>query len=601
MPLSHWGVRNINNYLREHGIERETRRPYSPQSNGVAERVNRSIVEGIISLLNQAGAPKDLWAEGLQAFVFVKNRSPHATLLGKVPLATWQGAVFPPTNAEGSLRLLTRFSGLSLPAASPEAFDAVAKDYRATLAALRVAKVDLDTIYSSHLLAALPSSLAARQTTIAVANQSTLPKPDAILNIVRNEVLRTAPVGGSIALAPGAANLPPSTPCPACKANHWLRVCLKRDEYRAARRGSRKAASAQVTTAAAPRPSPLAPSPPSLTTNQNGFKVTGFGTLFLRLASGCVVKLNSALLVPGISTTLISLAQLYDLHVGSSTFVKHATLARNNVVLAKGSRVERGLYRLNGELVNLSPSVAGVLALLAASTSQAKLTTWHQSLAHLAPRSLKSLAKSGDMTGLDIVAEQADGIARETPPPYSPQSNGVAECVNRSIVEGIISLLNQAGAPKDLWAEALQAFVSVKNRSPHAALLGKVLLATWQSRPVCVDMLRVWGCRAWHTATHGRSKLDDTAVPLVFIRYDGTAAYRFLHPASRKIVRSRDARFVEHEFPLRESPAPSPGPLAPFRLRQLARGASSFSKHLLLRVRTSSALPHLRRRPTRLT
>ncbi|GAA5827655.1 hypothetical protein JCM3770_001053, partial [Rhodotorula araucariae] len=136
----------------------------------------------------------------------------------------------------------------------------------------------------------------------------------------------------------------------------------------------------------------------------------------------------------------------------------------------------------------------------------------------------------------------------------------IAECVNCSIVEGLISLLNQVGAPKDLWAEALQAFVFVKNRSPRAMLLGKVPLATWRGRPVRVDMLRVWGCRAWHTVTHGRSKLDDKAVPLVFIGYDGdTAAYRLLNPASRKIVRSRDARFVEHEFPLRETPAPSSG------------------------------------------
>ncbi|GAA5828961.1 hypothetical protein JCM3770_000698, partial [Rhodotorula araucariae] len=134
----------------------------------------------------------------------------------------------------GSLRLLTRFWGLSLPVASPEAFDAIAKDYRVMLAALRVAKVNLDMVYSSHLFAALPSSLTALQTTIAVANH--------------------APAGGSIALAAGAADPWPPSPCPACKANHWLRVCPKRDEYRAARRGSRKAASAQVATAAAPRP-----------------------------------------------------------------------------------------------------------------------------------------------------------------------------------------------------------------------------------------------------------------------------------------------------------------------------------------------------------
>ncbi|TKA53432.1 hypothetical protein B0A53_04422 [Rhodotorula sp. CCFEE 5036] len=63
-------------------------------------------------------------------------------------------------------------------------------------------------------------------------------------------------------------------------------------------------------------------------------------------------------------------------------------------------------------------------------------------------------------------------------------------------------------------------------------------------------MLRVWGCRAYHTVTNGRAKLDDKAVPLVFIGYDGdTAAYRLFDSATRKTVRSRNARFVEDEIP----------------------------------------------------
>ncbi|GEM12711.1 gag-Pol polyprotein [Rhodotorula toruloides] len=149
----------------------------------------------------------------------------------------------------------------------------------------------------------------------------------------------------------------------------------------------------------------------------------------------------------------------------------------------------------------------------------------------------------------DMLAEH--GIIRESPPPYSPQSNGVAERVNRSIVEGIVSLLVQAGAPETLWAEALQAFVFVKNRSPHAALSGNVPLAVWRNRPACVDMLRTWGCHAWHTVTNGRSKLDDRAIPLIFVGYDSdTAAYRLYDPVTRKTIRSRDTRFVEDEFPL---------------------------------------------------
>ncbi|GEM11020.1 gag-Pol polyprotein [Rhodotorula toruloides] len=135
----------------------------------------------------------------------------------------------------------------------------------------------------------------------------------------------------------------------------------------------------------------------------------------------------------------------------------------------------------------------------------------------------------------DMLAEH--GIIRESPPPYSPQSNGVAKRVNRSIVEGIVSLLAQAGAPKTLWAEALQAFVFVKNRT--------------------------WGSRAWHTVTNGRSKLDDRAIPLIFVGYDGdTAAYRLFDPVTRKTIRSRDTRFVEDEFPLLASRTAESSPSA---------------------------------------
>ncbi|GAA5943250.1 hypothetical protein JCM1841_001264 [Sporobolomyces salmonicolor] len=150
------------------------------------------------------------------------------------------------------------------------------------------------------------------------------------------------------------------------------------------------------------------------------------------------------------------------------------------------------------------------------------------------------------------------GVALESPPPYSPASNGVTERVNRSVLEGIRAMLLQAGANKSLWAEALLAFVFVKNRSPHTALDGKVPLAVWRGRPVRVDMLRVWGCRAWHTLSRTNSKLDARAVPLVFVGYDGdTRAYRLLDPESQCIVRSRNTRFQEDLFPLASASPPA--------------------------------------------
>ncbi|GAA5920509.1 hypothetical protein JCM6882_005942 [Rhodosporidiobolus microsporus] len=157
------------------------------------------------------------------------------------------------------------------------------------------------------------------------------------------------------------------------------------------------------------------------------------------------------------------------------------------------------------------------------------------------------------------------GIQHEATTPYSPQSNGVAERVNRSIVEGILSFLSQSGAPKELWAEAAAAFAFVKCPSPHAVLGGKAPLSVWRGRPANFTMLRTWGCRAWRTVTKLRAKLDDKAVPLVFVGYNsGSAAYRLYDPATKRTFRSRDVPVVEHEFPMSTSPSlPAPTPPGP--------------------------------------
>ncbi|GAA5891032.1 hypothetical protein JCM16303_007142, partial [Sporobolomyces ruberrimus] len=554
---------------------------------------------------------------------------------------------------------------------------------------------------------------------------------ETILELVRNEVLRTSTSSSSIALVASSSSSsadkfsrPPPSPCPACDADHWLAKCAQRDAYRASKAKAKKSKSppsdasgnfASVLESidgvelwlSAPSSLVSSSSLSSLTLDSgatrsmcgdaklfsnfracepsavggilsgtNGLKLTGIGSLTVKLSDNSIVKINKARLVPGISRNLLSSSQLFDLHGIVSTFGESATLSHQDRVVATGSRLSNGLYQLNGTLID---PLQGASALLASSSLPIELTTWHRRFAHLSPRSLMSLSKSDQVVGLEVekggsedrsrvcnvchiahssrlpfprsdrcssaplelihsdvlsinvpslggrryvvtfvddfsrmlwvepLARKSDvleafkklkalvenesgkkitrfrsdnggefvshafdsflaehGIKRETPPPYSPQSNGVAERVNRTIVEGLISLLSQAGAPKDLWAEALQAFVFAKNRSPHAALDGKVPLSVWRDRPVSVSMLRVSGCRAWHTVTNGQSKLDDKAIPLVFVGYDGdTTAYRLFDPETRKMIRSRDTRFVENEFPLANPSSSSSGSPSP--------------------------------------
>ncbi|GAA5838230.1 hypothetical protein JCM11251_003432 [Rhodosporidiobolus azoricus] len=123
-------------------------------------------------------------------------------------------AAFRRTDAQGSLRLLTRFWSLSLPTASAEAFDTFLKEYKATLASLKAAKVDLKVIYSSHLLSALPPSLNSLQTTLAVTNQGGLPKTELFSrpSATRSSTPRPPPTASPSLPPPLARRLPLAPP-----------------------------------------------------------------------------------------------------------------------------------------------------------------------------------------------------------------------------------------------------------------------------------------------------------------------------------------------------------------------------------------------------
>ncbi|KAL0307917.1 UNVERIFIED_CONTAM: Retrovirus-related Pol polyprotein from transposon TNT 1-94 [Sesamum calycinum] len=58
--------------------------PY-PQQNGVAERMNRTLLNKVRCLLISSGLSKTFWGEALSTAVYLINRSPSVPLLGKIP------------------------------------------------------------------------------------------------------------------------------------------------------------------------------------------------------------------------------------------------------------------------------------------------------------------------------------------------------------------------------------------------------------------------------------------------------------------------------------------------------------------------------------
>ena len=73
-------------FCAEKGISHEFTVPYCPQQNGVAERMNRTIMEGARSMLYQAKLPLEFWTEACSTAVYLHIRSHTTALKGETPI-----------------------------------------------------------------------------------------------------------------------------------------------------------------------------------------------------------------------------------------------------------------------------------------------------------------------------------------------------------------------------------------------------------------------------------------------------------------------------------------------------------------------------------
>ncbi|KAL5837106.1 hypothetical protein ACOSQ3_014275 [Xanthoceras sorbifolium] len=140
------------------------------------------------------------------------------------------------------------------------------------------------------------------------------------------------------------------------------------------------------------------------------------------------------------------------------------------------------------------------------------------------------------------------GIKMEKTVPMTPQQNGVAERMNRTLNERARSMRLHAGLPKMLWAEAVNTAAYLINRGPSVPLDGGIPEEVWSGKEVNVSHLRVFGCISYvHIDSAERSKLDAKSNKCVFVGYGGDEfGYRFWDYENRKIIRSRDVIFNEN-------------------------------------------------------
>ena len=142
------------------------------------------------------------------------------------------------------------------------------------------------------------------------------------------------------------------------------------------------------------------------------------------------------------------------------------------------------------------------------------------------------------------------GIRHELTIPQTPEQNGAAERLNRTLVETTRSMLLDARLPQSFWAEAVSTAAYLRNRSPTSTLEDMTPHQAWYGQKPGVKHLRVFGSIAYaHIPKDSRKKLDSKTRKCILIGYGSVRkGYRLYDRAKSQVLFSRNVKFNEQEL-----------------------------------------------------
>jgi hypothetical protein len=142
------------------------------------------------------------------------------------------------------------------------------------------------------------------------------------------------------------------------------------------------------------------------------------------------------------------------------------------------------------------------------------------------------------------------GIKHELTMSYTPEQNGVSERMNRTLLEKTRCMLRSAGLEEKFWGEAILTANFLKNRSPSRIIGNQVPDEIWRERKPTVKYFHIFGSKAYvlNPKERRRGKLAERAKCMIFMGYaSNRRGFRFWNPEERKIVFSKDVKFIDEQ------------------------------------------------------
>ena len=143
-----------------------------------------------------------------------------------------------------------------------------------------------------------------------------------------------------------------------------------------------------------------------------------------------------------------------------------------------------------------------------------------------------------------------NGIRMIKTVPGTPEQNGVAERMNRTLNERARCMRIQSRLPKVFWADAISTVAYLINRGPLVPLGYQLPEEVWSGNEINLSHLKVFCCVSYILLnSNSRDKLDPKAKRCYFIGYGSDMyGYMFWDDQNKKIIKSRNVTFNENMF-----------------------------------------------------
>ena len=139
-----------------------------------------------------------------------------------------------------------------------------------------------------------------------------------------------------------------------------------------------------------------------------------------------------------------------------------------------------------------------------------------------------------------------EGIVVEFTTAYTPEQNGVAEQLNRTLMQMVSAMQMWSGLPRSFWGDAVLTANYLKNRLPSKRQGMKTPYEMWCQKKPEIGHIRTYGCLVHvHIPSETRAKMDKVSHQGILVGFQSSRQYKVYNPDTKTVGVHTSVKFFE--------------------------------------------------------